>query len=94
MRQARSHLRWGIMHRRNCWKSYMMRNYTKKNQKKRRTIRPPAPINVEAIEEVIDTLTERLVTLSQNDIDTYLESFESDDDESYSSDLNDFDDTR
>jgi hypothetical protein len=37
-------------------------------------------------------LTERLAALSQNDIDAYLESFESDYDESCSSDLNDFDD--
>jgi hypothetical protein len=41
---------------------------------------------------VIDTLKERLAALSQNDIAAYLESFESDDDESCSSDLNDFDD--
>jgi hypothetical protein len=30
---------------------------------------------------VIDTLTERLAALSQNDIDEYLESVEKDDDE-------------
>jgi hypothetical protein len=40
----------------------------------------------------VNTLTESLTTLSQNDIDAYLESFESEDDESCSSDLNDFDD--
>jgi hypothetical protein len=32
-------------------------------------------------EEVIDTSTERLAPLSQNDIDAFLESFESDDDD-------------
>jgi hypothetical protein len=37
-------------------------------------------------------LTEHLAALSQNDIDAYLESFESDDDESSSSDLDDFGD--
>jgi hypothetical protein len=41
---------------------------------------------------VIDSLTEHLAALSQNDIDAYLESFERDDDESCSSDLNGFDD--
>jgi hypothetical protein len=92
MRQASAHPRWKSIHRRNCWKSYMMKNYTKKNQKKGRMIHPPAPLNAEEIEEVIDILTERLAALSQNDIDAYLESFESDDDESCSSDLNDFDD--
>jgi hypothetical protein len=40
---------------------------------------------------VIDTLKERLNALSQNDIDAYLDFFESDDDESCSSDLDDFD---
>jgi hypothetical protein len=94
MRQASAHPRWKIIHSRNCWKSYMMRNYTKKNQKKKGGggDPTPAPLNAEEIEEVIDTLTEYLAALSQNDIDAYLESFESDDDESYSSDLNDFDD--
>jgi hypothetical protein len=53
---------------------------------------PPAHLDAEDIEEVIDTLTERLAALSQNDSDAYLQSFESDDDESCSSDLNDFDD--
>jgi hypothetical protein len=49
-------------------------------------------VNAEEIEEVIDTLTERLAALSQNDIDAYLESFRSDDDASCSSDLNDSND--
>jgi hypothetical protein len=53
---------------------------------------PPALFDAEEIEEVIDTLTERLAALSQNDIDAYLESFESDVDESCSSYLDDFDD--
>jgi hypothetical protein len=41
---------------------------------------------------VIDMLTERLAALSQKDIDAHLESIESDDDESCSSDLDDFND--
>jgi hypothetical protein len=41
---------------------------------------------------VIDILTECIVFLSQNDIDAYLESFESDEDGKFSSDLDDFDD--
>jgi hypothetical protein len=53
---------------------------------------PPALLHAEEIEEVIDTLTERIAALSQNDIGAYLESFESDDDESCASDLDDFDD--
>jgi hypothetical protein len=53
---------------------------------------PPAHLDADEIEEVIDTLTERLAALSQHDIDAYLEYFESDDDESRSSDLNGFDD--
>jgi hypothetical protein len=44
------------------------------------------------IKEVIGSLTELLAALSHNDIDGYLESFFSDDDESCSSDVDDFDD--
>jgi hypothetical protein len=51
----------------------------------------PYESDAEGIEEVIDTLTECLAALPQNDIDAYLESFESDNDESCSSDLNDVD---
>jgi hypothetical protein len=53
---------------------------------------PHALLDAEEIEEMIDTLTKHIAALSQNDIDAYLESFESDDDESCSSDLDDFDD--
>jgi hypothetical protein len=69
-----------------------MRNYMPRNHKKVGMIHPPpALLDAEEIEEVIDTLTESRVALSQNDIDAYLESFESDDDESCSSDFDDFD---
>jgi hypothetical protein len=52
----------------------------------------PDIINDEEIEEVIDTLTDCLAALSQNNRDAYLESFESDDDESSLADLVDSDD--
>jgi hypothetical protein len=44
----------------------------------------PAFLDAEEIEEVIDTLTEHMTDLSQNDSDAYLEYFESDDGESFS----------
>jgi hypothetical protein len=53
---------------------------------------PPSLLDAEENEEVIDTLTECLAALSQNDIGAYLEYFESDDYESCLSDLNVFDD--
>jgi hypothetical protein len=63
----------------------------RKHKKKSGDDPPPVLHDAEDNEEVIDNLTELLAALSQNDSDAYLESFESDDDESCSSDLDDFD---
>jgi hypothetical protein len=54
----------GGIQRKNCWKS----SHMLKNQKKVE-INPPALLDAQEIEEVIDTFTERLDPLSQNDID-------------------------